>query len=282
MLSDIQNASFIKSHLSRLSNFPDVETGGKDREREEIEEGLLFSNAYDIDINEIRIKYDKTLTAYYNKLCRQTLASMVDHFSIDNILTIVMKDNTQMNNFVKFLQLRGNEAMNIKHELKDDSHTQNFLKMVKKLIQYVSEHQEHQKLIVEILDKSIIQGSTKTLQKVMQDSSKSEVMRLFKDENNAIEARNVHLVPELLRYIAPKLSQLFFNPETFSRLLSVLLLQAVVFGKDDEFKLKIYTCIYRLIAMLLNDNQKFDVTEPAKCLLNNQFLKTLFCKFEWV
>ena len=279
-MHEIENSSIIKLNIKRLSNiFENEQNINEKLNTQNNNEKQLYKKVYNISPNELRSAYSRTLVAYYNKLCRHVLTQMVDYFPTESILSTVVTEKDQLDNFIKFIQLRGNESMGTKHDLEKEPANIEFTVLIKRIVQAVADNPNYQILLKEILEKSIIQGSLKILLKSMRKRENLSVSEMFKSgpaENNAL---NFYLVPEILKIIAAKYSEILLCPDTFSNLLSALLLYTVAVENEEKLRQNVYICVYKLISMLLGDNQGENWEQVAKSVLTNQILIKIFSKY---
>lgn len=232
-LTKLHNDMFVKSKLHRLSL---TESDNAEDNKKKKAQRELFQKAYVISEEEIYDNYLKTLEGFYYQLSRKTLTSFIECSPVEEILEIVMKDEETLLKFIKYIQIRGNETIRIKQSSKDHSHYVEFMNVLKKFVEVSAKDKKYHPVIDMLFNKLIIEGALNTVKKAKSCKSKLTIANVFNEEGIDLEALNSEILPELVNVILKQTPELLFQKDSFTRVVSVLLMLPMIFENDKDFQ----------------------------------------------
>jgi hypothetical protein len=241
------------------------------------QKGDLFSKVYDIKTNDLIGEYINTLTPLYKQLCTKTVSSFFDQLSIEALLEIILTNEESFGLFIKYIQLRGSEAVTINKTTKNAGPLNNFLELLSKIITISSEQAKFSKLNEIIFKKVLIAGTSATLKKALKDKNKM-IKDVFSDDAAALKALNLYLVPDVIKQllkITP--NTIYENDQSFMNLFTVLIMIPLTFREEKDFNKQIYLTIYKLLSTIVEKPGKFSF-ELKKQILSCKILKDSFDK----
>ena len=227
----LQNNHFIISKMHRLS-YTDTDEEEKDSKQKTQRE--LFEKAYVISEEGIYENYLNTLQGFYYQLSRKTLTSFFEYSPIEDILEVVLKDETNLNKFIKYIQIRGNETIRIKQASKDDTHFLEFMNVIQKIIETCAKNKKYFPIIDMLLNNSLIEGTLKTIKRAEKIKKKVTIINVFNEEGIDLEALSSLILPNLVTVIAEEIPELIFDKDILKRVLSVLLIIPLAFENDKD------------------------------------------------
>ena len=240
----------------------------------------MYSKVYEIKGNDLIGEYVITLASLYKQLSRKTLSSFFSQLSLEKLLEIILENEENFELLMKYIQIRGNEAVNDKNQSGNSEGYDNFLNLIKKIIEVGAKESKFNKLIDIIFKKVIITGSSKILGEAMKEKKKN-IAGVFKDETSAVKALNLFLVPEVIKFLLKSCPKSIYGSENdLMNLLAILLMIPLTFRDEKDFNKSIYMAIYKLISPIANNSEQFPESLKIK-LLTFSILKQSFDKVNY-
>ena len=222
-------------------------------------------------------EYVVTLASLYNKLSRKTLSSFFSQLSLEKLLEIIRENDENFELLMKYIQIRGNEVINDKKQSGNTEAYDNFLNLIKKIIELGSNDSKFSKLIDIILRKILITGSSKILAEAMKDKKKN-IAGVFQNEKSAVKALNLFLVPEVIKFMHKSCPKCIYNSENdLMNLLTILILIPLTFRDEKDFNKSIYMTVYKILSPIATNPDQFSVSLKTK-ILTFSMLKQSFDK----
>jgi uncharacterized protein (UPF0262 family) len=86
----------------------------------------------------------------------------------------------------------------------------------------------------------------------------SNIKNVFASENNAVEAMNIFLIPDIIKTLMKYAPKKFYDDDhKFITLITTLLLIPVVFRSDKDFYSSIYLVLHKLILPIAKQPEKY-------------------------
>lgn len=123
----------LRTNLNELGNYANNNYNSPSVNK--AQKGELFLKAYNISSNDIIENYKNTLNGFYQQSCKKTLSSFFDHISLENLLEITLTTDENIEMFLKYIQLRGNDAVTLFKQANNKFAYDDFLKLLKKIIE---------------------------------------------------------------------------------------------------------------------------------------------------
>ena len=237
-----------------------------------VSKGELFSKAYNVSKKDLKGELRSTMTSYHNQLCRKTLSSFFDQLPLEDLLKILSSNNENVEMFIKYIQIRGNEAANIKHTSKNKEQFENFLALVKNILQISAKNEKYTTVIDTLLHEVIIQGTAN----ILKVAATNKIKGVWNDKRITDNALNIMLIPEIVKYLASEAKEKVYAKETFIKLITVLLLLPITFREEKETHQNLYMCVFNLILPYVQNPKENNDPDTIKALLNHEFMNKIF------
>jgi hypothetical protein len=275
ILSALESNSNLNTNLSNLSEF--ANNNYDNQAVSSVSKGALYDKAYNNSEADVMGTYKTTLAAFYKQLCKKTISSFFEQLSLEKLLEIILKDEENFEMFLKYIQIRANEAVKFKISSNNKVQYEQFLTMFKKILEISAQNKDYIKLIDIILNKVIIEGTAKIL-KTSATKNVKDIKKAFEEESAAVKALNTYLIPDTINYLLTLVPEMVYKPETFTKLVSILLMIPITFRDDKEFHQNMYMCVYKLILPYIQEPEKYNDIKVINELLNHKFLTKIFGK----
>jgi hypothetical protein len=275
LLTELESHSTLTGNISNLSEF--ANNNYNSQAQSTANKGDLFSKVYKINESDIIGSYRNTLAGFYKQLCRKTISSFFEQLSLEKLLGIILTNEENFDMFLKYVQIRGNEAVQFKIQSNNKVQYEEFLEMFKKILDISAQNKEYTKLIDIVIQKVLLEGTAKIIKQSAEKSVK-EIKTAFTEESAAVKALNTHLVPEIVKHLITVAEDKVFEKETYIKLITVLLMIPITFREEKDFHQQVYLTVYKLILPYVQDTEKYNSIEVVNELLNHKFLKKMFDK----
>lgn len=274
-MTQLETNSTITANVNNLSEFANNNYNSQTQSK--TNKGELFSKAYQINQNDIMGVYRTTLSALYKQLCRKTISSFFEQLSLEKLLGIILTNEENFEMFLKYVLIRANEAVQFKIQSGNKTHYEEFLTMFKNILDISASNKDYSKLIDIVITKVLLKGTARILKTAANKKTK-DIKTAFSEESAAVEALNIHLIPDVIKHLLVVAEDRIFEENTYINLITILLMVPITFRDEKEFHQNVYLTVYKLIIPYIQNPEKYSSIEVINKLLNLKFLKKMFDK----
>ena len=274
-ISSLLSNEILRTNLAELSSYANNNYNSPPLNK--AQKGELFSKAYNISSSGIIETYKNTLNGFYQQSWKKTLSSFFDHISLENLLEITLTSDENIEKFLKYIQLRGNDAVILYKQSNNRFAYDDFLKLLKKIIEICVRNKKFNKVIDILFNKVILLGTSNIIIKANKDKKKN-IREMFATDESALNSLNIFLLPDTLKFLIQEYPTFIYENTEFKNLITLLLMITITFREEKDFHKRIYMTVYKLILPFVQKPKEFNNIEIIKGIMSHQFLKDLFGK----